>query len=96
MVDDIVEYLERLVLIEFGDKERQRISREIGKIMDMFSALNAVEDLDKWEPLYHVHDISMPLRSDEEVGAVDEEREMLKSNSVLVEGYVKAPKTIIE
>lgn len=96
MSKDTVEYLERLALISFTKEERKKLAKEIEKIIEMFNTINSVKDLDKWEPLYHVHEISLPLREDEDVEEIDIERENLRNNAILVEGYVKAPKTVAE
>ncbi|MEM1541787.1 MAG: Asp-tRNA(Asn)/Glu-tRNA(Gln) amidotransferase subunit GatC [Ignisphaera sp.] len=96
MYSDIIEYLENLVLIKFTEDEKNRIQKEVKNIIDMFNMLNTVEDLNNWEPLYHVHDISLPLREDEETESIDEEHGMLEENTILIDNYVKAPRTISE
>jgi aspartyl/glutamyl-tRNA(Asn/Gln) amidotransferase C subunit len=96
MDKDIIEHLERLALVSFIPEEREKLVRELDKIIEMFNLINSVENLDKWEPLYHVHDIPLTLREDDAVGERDPERSMLKDNAILVEGYVKAPKTMVE
>lgn len=96
MVKDIIEYIERLALISFTEEEKKKLTKEIEKIIEMFNTINSVSDLDKWEPLYHVHEISLPLRNDENVEGLDVERENLRGNAMLMNGYVKAPKTIVE
>lgn len=96
MGKDIIEYLEKLVLILFTKEEKAKLIQEVERIIEMFNMLNAIENLEQWEPLYHVHDIPLPLRNDDEVEGVDEEHNMLKDNAILIDGYVKAPKTITE
>jgi aspartyl/glutamyl-tRNA(Asn/Gln) amidotransferase C subunit len=96
MSKDIIEYLERLALISFTHEEREKLIKELNKIIEMFNLINSVEGLDKWEPLYHVHDIPLTLREDDVVEGIDSERSILKDNAILVEGYVKAPKTVTE
>ncbi|MCC6016479.1 MAG: Asp-tRNA(Asn)/Glu-tRNA(Gln) amidotransferase subunit GatC [Desulfurococcaceae archaeon] len=96
MSKDIIEYLERLALISFTREEREKLIKELNKIIEMFNLINSVEGLDKWEPLYHVHDIPLTLREDDVVEGIDSERSILKDNAILVEGYVKAPKTVTE
>uniref|UniRef100_A0A7C4D075 Asp-tRNA(Asn)/Glu-tRNA(Gln) amidotransferase subunit GatC n=1 Tax=Ignisphaera aggregans TaxID=334771 RepID=A0A7C4D075_9CREN len=96
MNSDIIEYLENLVLIKFTEVEKNRIRKEIDKIIDMFNTLNTVKNLNDWEPLYHVHDISLPLREDHETEESDEEHEILKENTILINDYVKAPRTVTE
>ncbi|MEM3981020.1 MAG: Asp-tRNA(Asn)/Glu-tRNA(Gln) amidotransferase subunit GatC [Ignisphaera sp.] len=92
--DDVIDYIEKLALISFTNEERIKLVKELEKIIEMFNTVNTVEGLEKWEPLYHVHDISLPLRDDSESEEVDFEKTMLKDNAVLINGYVKAPKTI--
>jgi aspartyl/glutamyl-tRNA(Asn/Gln) amidotransferase C subunit len=96
MSKDIIEYLERLALVSFTREEREKLIKELNKIIEMFNLINSVEGLDKWEPLYHVHDIPLTLREDDVVEGIDSERSILKDNAILVEGYVKAPKTVTE
>lgn len=96
MYKNIIEYLERLVLIEFTEDEKERIEKEIEKIIEMFNTLNVVENLDQWEPLYHVHDISLSLREDEATEGIDGEHTTLQSNAILIDKYVKAPRTVSE
>uniref|UniRef100_A0A7C2ZRZ7 Asp-tRNA(Asn)/Glu-tRNA(Gln) amidotransferase subunit GatC n=1 Tax=Ignisphaera aggregans TaxID=334771 RepID=A0A7C2ZRZ7_9CREN len=96
MDSNIIDYLCNLALVSFTDAEKDRLVREIEKIMDMFSMLNNAENLEQWGPLYHVHDVSLHLRSDDELGDIDPERSLLKDNALIVEGYVKAPKTTTE
>lgn len=93
---DTIEYLERLALISFTDEEKKKLAKEVEKIIEMFNTINSVEGLDKWEPLYHVHEISLHLREDDNAEELDVERENLRDNAVLMEGYVKAPKTVVE
>ncbi|MEM1526135.1 MAG: Asp-tRNA(Asn)/Glu-tRNA(Gln) amidotransferase subunit GatC [Ignisphaera sp.] len=92
--NDVIDRIERLALISFNDEERRKLLKELEKIIEMFNTVNMVEELDQWEPLYHVHDISLSLRDDNEVEEVDDERTMLRDNAILVNGYVKAPKTV--
>ncbi|MCS7111852.1 MAG: aspartyl/glutamyl-tRNA amidotransferase subunit C [Ignisphaera sp.] len=96
MPGDVVEYLERLILIRFSDDERERIKVEIDKIINLFNELKNVEGIDRYEPLFHVHEVPSPLRVDETFDKVDEEHSMLRDNALLVNGYVKAPKTTVE
>lgn len=95
-MDDIIEYLERLALISFTEDEKGKLFSEIEKIIQMFNALMDIEGLDQYEPLYHVHDIPLSLRGDEFLEGIDEGREILKDNAILLNGYVKAPKTLSE
>ncbi len=94
--NDLIEYLERLTLIKFSDDERMKVKVEVDKIVNLFNELRNVEGLDKYEPLFHVHEVSTPLREDEALDRVDEEHSMLKDNALLVDCYVKAPKTMVE
>lgn len=94
MSKNIIEYLERLVLISFTEEERKKLLQEIDKVIEMFNLLNAIEDLDRWDPLFHVHDIPLLLRDDDIVEEIDIERKMLSDNVELVNGHVKAPKTV--
>ena len=93
---DIVEYLERLVLIEFRGEEKSRIREEVDKILEFFKALDEVEELEKYEPLFYVHDVSGPTRSDsvEEGSAL--RYEDLELNRRLESGFFKAPRTVVE
>jgi aspartyl/glutamyl-tRNA(Asn/Gln) amidotransferase C subunit len=92
----IIDYLEKLALLKFTDEERKRIGSEIEKIIELFSELMKVEELDIVEPLYHVVEIEMPLRDDEPLDEIDINHELLSGNAILENGYVKAPKTVGE
>jgi len=94
--EDIITYLEKLVLVKFNEDEKERVRVEINRIVDLFNVLKNMKELDIYEPLFHVHEISSPLRDDEVLDKLDEEYKMLKENAVLVQGYVKAPKTMVE
>lgn len=92
----VIDYLEKLALLKFTDEERKRIKIEIGKIVELFSELVKVKELDIVEPLYHVVEIELPLRDDEPLDEIDTNHELLSGNAVLENGYVKAPKTVGE
>ncbi len=92
--DNIIEYLERLALLKFSDEEKEKLKKEVEKIIELFNALLKVEGLDNVEPLYHVIELELPLRDDEPLHHLDIEHEMLKDNAILENGYVKAPKTV--
>ncbi len=93
---DIVEYLERLVLIEFRGEERAKIREEVGKVLELFRILDEVKELDCYEPLFYVHDVSGPTRSD----SVEEGSLLgygdLELNRKLENGFFKAPRTVVE
>ncbi|ADM27870.1 Glu-tRNAGln amidotransferase C subunit [Ignisphaera aggregans DSM 17230] len=91
----MVKYLEKLVLIRFSDDEKKKLVVEIEKIVSLFNEIMAVEGLDNYEPLYYVHDVEGFMRDDEVIGALDTTRENL-SNAELVNGFVKAPRTVVE
>ena len=95
-MEDVVSYLERLVLVKFSDDERRRLEKEIPKILDFFRALDEVRELDSYEPLFYVHDISGPMREDEPSTSDLVSREDLERNAVVEGGYVKAPRTVVE
>ncbi|HID80621.1 MAG TPA: Asp-tRNA(Asn)/Glu-tRNA(Gln) amidotransferase subunit GatC [Ignisphaera sp.] len=94
--EDLISYLERLVLVRFTESERKRIMEEINKILDFFKSLDEIKELDNYEPLFHVHDIEGPTREDEPSHEVELQRSDVMLNAVLEKGYVKAPRTIEE
>ncbi|MDK6029489.1 Asp-tRNA(Asn)/Glu-tRNA(Gln) amidotransferase subunit GatC [Ignisphaera sp. 4213-co] len=91
---DIVKHLEKLTLIRFTEEEREKIEKEVRKVMELFNEIMKVEGLDNIEPLYHVVEIELPLRDDEVLDKIDENHEFLKDNAILEKDYVKAPKTV--
>ena len=94
--EELINYLERLVLIKFEHDERRRILEEVRKIIEFFRALEEIKNLDEYEPLFHVHDISGPTRDDEPRSDDLVTTEELSINAVVENGYIKAPKTLIE
>jgi len=94
--DDIVEYLERLVLVEFQGAERDRVRSEVSKVLELFKTLDEVKDLDSYEPLFYVHDISGPTREDEPGEDIRLSYSDLEMNRRLERGFFKAPRTVVE
>ncbi len=94
--EKLIDYLERLVLIKFTLDERKKLSKEITKILEFFHSIDEVKELDKYEPLFHVHDIEGLVREDE----IDSSRilkpDEVSENAVTEQGYIKAPRTLVE
>ena len=95
-MEDIISYLERLVLIKFSEDERRRLEKEIPKILDFFRALDEVKELESYEPLFYVHDVSGPMREDEPSTSDLIPIEELERNAVIEGRYFKAPRTVAE
>lgn len=93
--EKLIEYIESLVLLRFNENEKAKLLDEISKIIDLFNELRGVPNLDQYEPLYHVHDLTLKLRDDEPKDHVDLNRELLQNNAVLEGEYVRAPKTVV-
>jgi len=95
-MENVIEYLERLVLVSFTEEEKKKLVKEIDKILEYFRRLNEIPDLDKYEPLFYVHDIAGPAREDEIDTRRIISREDLERNAVIEQGYVKAPRTVVD
>ncbi len=94
--EGVVEYLERLVLVEFKGEERERIRKEVRKVLELFKELDSVPELDRYEPLFYVHDVSGPMREDEPLEGSELKYEDLELNRPLERGFFKAPRTVVE
>ncbi|RLG77949.1 MAG: Asp-tRNA(Asn)/Glu-tRNA(Gln) amidotransferase GatCAB subunit C [Thermoprotei archaeon] len=90
---DVIEHLERLALIKFSQEERDRLKKELRKIIEFFDQLRELGELKNIEPLFHVLDIESPLRDDEPRRCEIPQNELL-SGAEIEQGYVKAPRTI--
>ncbi len=96
MEGDVVEYLERLVLVEFRGSERDRVREEVSKVLELFRTLDEIKELDEYEPLFYVHDVSGPVREDEPSDELSLSYSDLELNRELERGFFKAPRTVVE
>ncbi len=95
-VEELIDYLERLVLVKFSSDERAKLAQELPKILEFFRALDQVKELERYEPLFYVHDVPGRVRDDEPEEPWMKHEDLAMNAELVGEGYVKAPRTVVE
>jgi len=90
--NQLIEKLAKLAKLEFDDKAKSEIRKDLSRMLDFVEQLNEV-DTDGVEPLIHVNSESDRLREDEITEQLSQ-AEALK-NAPLHDGYYfKVPKVV--
>lgn len=90
--DRTIEHLSELAKLQPGDEERERIKKDLGKILSFVEKMEEL-DTEGVEPLRHVLDESADPRPDEIRDEVDQQ-EALKNAPERDSDYIKVPKFV--
>ncbi len=87
-----LEKLAKLAQIDLRDMERDTLSKELERILEFMSSLEAV-DTSNVPPLFHPNNESLPLRDDEVKEGLD--RKMVEQTlSERENSYLRVPKVM--
>ena len=84
-----VDHVARLARLDLSDEERQRMTAELGKILEHAAKIQAL-DLDEVEPTSHAIPIRNVMRPDETTPSLTQE-EALSSAPEVEDGRFKVP-----
>ncbi len=87
-----VEYVARLAMLSFSGEEKEKLARQLNKILQYMEQLNAL-DTSSVEPLAHVVDLDPVLRDDAHRPGLTHE-EALKNAPSRTDDFFKVPKVI--
>jgi len=89
-----VEHIAKLANLEFTDKEKEKFTHQLNKILEYMEQMNKL-DTTSVEPLSHVIELSNVFRTDEVKQSISTE-EALKNAPSKTEIFFKVPKVINE
>ncbi len=92
--DETIEYVAILAKLELSREEKEKILREMEKMLDYFSKLNEV-DTSMIEPMSHLFDLSNVFREDQ-IEKQKKEEEILKNAPQVKDRMIHVPGTIEE
>ncbi|MBN1803073.1 MAG: Asp-tRNA(Asn)/Glu-tRNA(Gln) amidotransferase subunit GatC [Candidatus Lokiarchaeota archaeon] len=84
--------LAKLALLDIDEKEKEKLSRQLGDILNYFKKLNDL-NTDNVEPTTHALDIKNVYRKDEPIKSLSK-KETLANSQYIKDGYFKAPRIL--
>ena len=90
---ETIEHLSKLALLELSEKEKEKLSKQLGDILDYFAKLDDI-DTDNVDPTTHpIEGLSNVFRKDEPWESLSNE-EATKNTKYKQDGYFKAPRIL--
>ncbi|MHA2392218.1 MAG: Asp-tRNA(Asn)/Glu-tRNA(Gln) amidotransferase subunit GatC [Promethearchaeota archaeon] len=90
-----IDHISKLALLDLSEEEKEKLSKELGEILDYFKKLDDL-DTDDVEPTTHPIDgLQNVFREDEPWESLSNE-EALKNTKHKKDGYFKAPRILKE
>lgn len=88
-----VEHIAKLAKLRFSEKEKEKLRKDMNKVLDYIDTLNEIPNLDKVEPLENVTDTENVFREDVSEKCLTKE-EALKNAPSKTENFFKVPKVL--
>jgi len=90
---ETIERLSKLALLELSEEEKEKLSKQLGDILDYFAKLDDI-DTDNVDPTTHpIEGITNVFREDEPWESLSNE-EATKNSKYKQDGYFKAPRIL--
>jgi len=90
---ETIEHLSKLALLELSEEEKEKLSKQLGDILDYFKKLNDL-DTSNVDPTTHpIEGLSNVFREDEPWESLSNE-EATKNTKYKQDGYFKAPRIL--
>ena len=90
---ETIEHLSKLALLELSEEEKEKLSKQLGDILDYFKKLNDL-DTSNVDPTTHpIEGLSNVFREDEPWESLSNE-EATKNSKYKQDGYFKAPRIL--
>ena len=90
---ETIEHLSKLALLELSEEEKEKLSKQLGDILDYFAKLDDI-DTDNVDPTTHpIEGLSNVFREDEPWESLSNE-EATKNSKYKQDGYFKAPRIL--
>jgi len=90
---ETIEHLSKLALLELSEEEKEKLSKQLGDILDYFAKLDDI-DTDNVDPTTHpIEGLSNVFRKDEPWESLSNE-EATKNSKYKQDGYFKAPRIL--
>ncbi len=90
---ETIERLSKLALLELSEEEKEKLSKQLGDILDYFAKLDDI-DTDNVDPTTHpIEGLSNVFREDEPWESLSNE-EATKNSKYRQDGYFKAPRIL--
>ena len=90
---ETIERLSKLALLELSEEEKEKLSKQLGGILDYFAKLDDI-DTDNVDPTTHpIEGITNVFREDEPWESLSNE-EATKNSKYKQDGYFKAPRIL--
>ncbi|MBA7640906.1 Aspartyl/glutamyl-tRNA(Asn/Gln) amidotransferase subunit C [subsurface metagenome] len=90
---ETIEHLSKLALLALSEEEKEKLSKQLGDILDYFAKLDDI-DTDNVDPTTHpIEGLSNVFRKDEPWESLSNE-EATKNTKYKQDGYFKAPRIL--
>lgn len=90
---ETIEHLSKLALLELSEEEKEKLSKQLGDILDYFAKLDDI-DTNNVDPTTHpIEGLSNVFRKDEPWESLSNE-EATKNSKYKQDGYFKAPRIL--
>ena len=90
---ETIEHLSKLALLELSEEEKEKLSKQLGDILEYFKKLNDL-DTSNVDPTTHpIEGLSNVFREDESWESLSNE-EATKNTKYKQDGYFKAPRIL--
>lgn len=90
---ETIEHLSKLALLELSEEEKEKLSKQLGDILDYFKKLNDL-DTSNVDPTTHpIEGLTNVFREDEPWESLSNE-EATKNTKYKQDGYFKAPRIL--
>jgi len=90
---ETIEHLSKLALLELSEEEKEKLSKQLGDILDYFAKLDDI-DTNNVDPTTHpIEGLSNVFREDEPWESLSNE-EATKNSKYKQDGYFKAPRIL--
>ncbi|MBA7534140.1 Aspartyl/glutamyl-tRNA(Asn/Gln) amidotransferase subunit C [subsurface metagenome] len=90
---ETIEHISKLALLELSEEEKEKLSKQLGDILDYFAKLDDI-DTDNVDPTTHpIEGLSNVFRKDEPWESLSN-KEATKNTKYKQDGYFKAPRIL--
>jgi len=90
---ETIEHLSKLALLELSEEEKEKLSKQLGDILDYFKKLNDLDTSNVVPTTHPIEGLSNVFREDEPWESLSNE-EATKNTKYRQDGYFKAPRIL--
>ncbi len=90
---ETIEHISKLALLELSEEEKEKLSKQLGDILDYFKKLNDLDTSNVNPTTHPIEGLSNVFREDEPWESLSNE-EATKNTKYRQDGYFKAPRIL--